>query len=440
MSLHSKIAPRDIILADFKGLRGNERLDTTPRVEELIFIQSIEGRAHNGSGAFHKRSYVNTTIDDIVRALDKEPKVIKERRQALIDEIVEFVDRVIAGEKPDLLLSKRGTPLLGIPLFKTRRVNAHDIMRGLYLGGLRDAAAIRREAEKRYQVTIGYGHCYLVNIEVMDRMGQDGDSLAHQEHEDSIEDLRARGLIIDRAQADELGEEKVRYLYIRHKIGPGQSDDAAIINAGFLYKSVDVALGVFLADSIDTLEKYVPVYSDQDQDLSAYIKERYGALDLTLDDVYQLTYLSAIPEGKEEEVPDSSIRYFLTVDPRTGQSTFECHLNFIEGKPFFPMAISYKHILVTTFYEYIKERIADVLRSNDILPLGVAGSLGECVNRPIKEVLHKSFIEVSGEQGLCDVLKELRNSPADVIIVKDQGGATIGVLDSSDFLRLLTTK
>ena len=50
-------------------------------------------------------------------------------------------------------------------------------------------------------------------------------------------------------------------------MGPGQSDDAAIVTAGLLY-NVDVALGVFLADAIDTLEKYVPAYYDQDKALA----------------------------------------------------------------------------------------------------------------------------------------------------------------------------
>ncbi len=44
-----------------------------PKIEELIFLQSIEGQAHNRAGSFNKRFYVNTTIDDIVRAVGKYP-------------------------------------------------------------------------------------------------------------------------------------------------------------------------------------------------------------------------------------------------------------------------------------------------------------------------------------------------------------------------------
>ncbi|MCM8781549.1 MAG: CBS domain-containing protein [Candidatus Omnitrophica bacterium] len=436
-SKDKKIAPKELVQVDFRNLKSSERLNTTPKIEELIFIQSMEGRAHNGAGAFRKRFYVNTSIDDIVKALDRDPKLIKLKRQELIDEIVEFVNRVIAGEQVDRLISKRGTPLLGTPLFKTRLVNPHDILRGIYLGGLRDDVQTRKETEKIYNITIGYGRCYLVNMQVMEKMGLDGEMLAHQEHECEIENFKKEGLIITQEDLEDIGEEKVRYFYIRHKLGPGQSDDSAIVNAGFLYKSVDVALGVFLADAIDTLEKYAPIYSDQDNELSFFIKEKFKKLDITIEEVYRLTYLSTIPEGREEEIPDSSLRYFLTVDPRTGQSTLECHLNFIEGKPFFPMAISYKRILILTFYEYVKERLSEVLKPAEVMPLL---TFGEGLDVPIKELIRKKIIVVSPERILSDVLKELRDKKADAIIIQDDRHNILGIVDSSDFLHILERK
>lgn len=433
MPMDSKIAPKDLIQADFRNLRGNERLDTTPRNEEIIFIQSMEGRAHNGAGAFHKRFFVNTTIDDIVIALDKDPKQIRERRQVLIDEIVDFVKRVIAGERINRLVSRKGTPLLGIPLFKTKLIRPHDVVKGIYIGGLRDSPETRSEAEKEYDITIGYGRCYLVNTDVMQEMGLDGEGLAHQGHEQDLVEFKRRGLIVAPENIHTVGESKIKYFYIRHKLGPGQSDDAAIVNAGLLHKSVDLALGVFLADAIDTLEKYAPFYSDQDYELALFIKEKYKELGVTDDEVHELTYLSAIPEGMEEEVPDSSLRYFLTIDPRTGQTTLESHLNFIEGKPFFPMAISYKRILITSFYEYIRNRLAEVKRPDEFVKLTAIKEL----NIPIKELIKRKVIVVSGDKILGDALKELREKEADVIIVRDDKQNILGVVDSTDFLHIL---
>jgi len=437
MPTDSKIAPRDLIQADFRNLRGNERLDTTPRIEEMVFIQSMEGRAHNGAGAFHKRFYVNTSIDDIVIALDKDPEIIKAKRQELIDEIMDFVKRAIAGERPDRLVSKRGAPLLGIPIFKTKTINPHDVLRGMYIGGLRDAPEARKKAEKKYNVTIGYGRCYMVNTEVMEDMCLDGEGLAHQGHEANIEEFKKQGLIVDPKNLSNVDEKNLRYFYIRHKLGPGQSDDAAIVVAGLLYKSVDVALGIFLADAIDTLEKYAPVLSDQDNELAYFIKNNYKQLNVTEDEVDELTYLAAIPEGKEEEVPDSSLRYFLTIDPRTGQTTLESHLNFIEGKPFFPMAVSYKRILITTFYEYIKDRFAEVRRPEEAV---MVGAVRKELDMPIKDLAKKRALIVSGNKILSEVLKELRESDADVIIVQDDQRNILGVVDSSDFLHILERK
>ena len=92
--MQRKVAPRELIQEDFRNLKSSERLYTSPRIEELIFLQSIEGRAHNGAGSFNKRSYVNTTIDDIVRAVGRSPKATKAKRQELIDEIVRIAEKL----------------------------------------------------------------------------------------------------------------------------------------------------------------------------------------------------------------------------------------------------------------------------------------------------------------------------------------------------------
>ena len=181
-----KTAPKELIQQDFRNLKSSERLFTTPKIEELVFMQSIEGRAHNGAGSFHKRFYVNTTIDDIVSAIGRSPKMVKAKRQELIDEIVEFVDSALADDPRDRLVTRSGRPILGLPLFKERTVNYHDILRGLYLGGLRDDADIRKKTQGLFKINIGYGKCYLVDTKVMDEMGLDGEMLAHQENEDKL--------------------------------------------------------------------------------------------------------------------------------------------------------------------------------------------------------------------------------------------------------------
>lgn len=427
-----KIAPKELIQQDFHNLKTQERLYTIPRVEELVFMQSIEGRAHNGAGIFNKRSYVNTTMEDIVSALGRSAKVVKNKRQELIDEIVEYVDSVLADDPRDRLVTKNGRPLLGIPQFKERTVNYHDVLKGLYLGGLRDDPEIRKKTQGLYSITIGYGKCYLVNTKIMEEMGLDAEQLAHQENEDRINYFKSCGLIVEDIKTKSAAK-YIKWLYIRHHVGPGQSDDGAIVASGLLY-SVDVALGVFLSDAIDTLEKYVSIYRDQDKELSLHIKENYSFLDLDEKDVYELAYLAAIPPDKVDEIPDSSLRYLLAIDQETGQSTLDTHLNFIEGKPFVPIAISYKRILISRLYDFIREKLKSI---NKEVVLKIPEAIVRELDSSVTKVMQRKFITVSPQTSLKSALEKVEARKGELIIVKDENGNILGVVNPSDFLVFL---
>lgn len=431
-----KVAPRELIQQDFRNLKTSERLYTNPKIEDLVFMQSIEGRTHNGAGSFNKRFYVNTTIDDIVNALGRGAKMVKAKRQELIDEIVEFVDSALTDDGRERLVTRNGRPLLGIPQFKERTVSYHDILKGLYLGGLRDDADIRKKTQTLFKIKIGYGRCYLVNAKLMEEMGLDGEMLAHQENEDKINYYRSCGLIIDEAKSRHRDPKHIRYMYIRHHIGPGQSDDAAIVASGLLY-NVDVALGVFMADAIDTLDKYVSVYRDQDKELALYIKNNYKFLDADEKDVYELAYLAAIPENRVDEIPDSSLRYLLTIDQETGQSTLEAHLNFIEGKPFLPVAISYKRILVSELYDFVREKLKAIDKE---VAVKIPEAFIKELDSSVAKVMQRKFITVSPETSLKTALEKVEARKSELIIVKDENGNILGVINPSDFLVFLRGK
>ena len=430
--MQRKVAPRELIQEDFRNLKASERLYTSPRIEELIFLQSIEGRAHNGAGSFNKRFYVNTTIDDIVRAAGRSPKATKARRQELIDEIVEFVDSALGDDPRDRLVTRNGKPFLGIPLFKEKAVNYHDILKGLYLGGLRDDVEIRRKTEEIYDIDIGFGRCYLVDTEVMEQMSLDGEILAHQENEERIDEFRACGLIVDPETTKCRDSKHIKYLYIRHHVGPGQSDDTAIVASGLVY-NVDVALGVFLADAIDTLEKYVAVYRDQDNDLARYIKENYAFLDCDEKDACELSYLAAIPKEKVDEVPDSSLRYLLTINEEAGQSALETHINFIEGKPIQQIPVSHKRMPVTELYEFVKEKLKSI---NKEVVFKVP-ELGKELESSVTKVMQRHFITVSPHTSLKTALQKAEARKSELVIVKDENGNILGVVNPRDFLVFL---
>lgn len=431
--MSKKIAPSELIEQDFRNLKSAERLCTAPKIEDLVFMQSIEGRAHNGAGCFNKRFYVNTTIDDIVRALGRSPKMVKTKRQELIDEITEFVDSAIADDPRDRLITRNGRPLLGIPQFKERTVNYHDVLKGLYLGGLRDDPVIRKKTQEIYNINIGYGRCYLINTRVMEEMGLDGEMLAHQENEDRINHYKSCGLIVTDAKPKTSVVKNAKYLYIRHHVGPGQSDDGAIVAGGLLY-NVDVGLGIFLADAIDTLEKYVSIYRDQDKELADYIKDSYKFLDAEEKDVYELAYLAAIPEARVDEIPDSSLRYLLSIDQDTGQSTLETHLNFIEGKPFHPIAVSYKRIIISVLYDFVKEKLKSI---NKEVTLRIPEELLKELDSSVTKVMQRRFITVSPQTSLKTALEKVEARKGELIIVKDEFGNILGVVNPADFLVFL---
>ncbi len=431
-----KIALAELIQQDFRNLKTSERLYTIPRIEDLIFMQSIEGRAHNGAGAFNKRFYVNTTVDDVVSALGRSPKVIKAKRQELIDEIFEFVQSAIEDDPRERLVTKSGRPILGIPQFKDRTVNYHDILKGLYLGGLRDNPEIRKKTQELYGIKIGYGKCYLINTKIMGDMGLDGEILAHQEHEDRLNYYKSSGLIVDPMNMKRSASKRVKYMYIRHHVGPGQSDDAAMVASGILY-NVDVALGVFLADAVDTLEKYVTNFRDQDKEIAFFIKDNYPFLDLDEKDVYELAYLAAIPENKSDTIPDSSLRYLLAIDSETGQSSFETHLNFIEGKPFMPMAISYKRIMVTVLYDFVRDKLSTI---NKEVVFKIPEALLHELDSSVTKVMQRKFITVGPHTSLKSALSKVEARKGELIIVKDEFGNILGVINPADFLIFLRTK
>jgi len=66
----------------------------------------------------------------------------------------------------------------------------------------------------------------------------------------------------------------IRFQYIRHKQGLGVSDDLAVLVAGKLY-SLSVGLGVYLADAIDTLDKFSLHFIEQDEVLAEEIERDF---------------------------------------------------------------------------------------------------------------------------------------------------------------------
>lgn len=348
------VAPYDIIQKDFIELDALENLRTNWDTERLILLQSVQGHAHEGHRVFNGMKYPNTTIDDISRSLRLDPAWVRSERQKLIDDVYGYVDRVIAGDTNAPLANQEGEPLLKSSMFRTIQVSGTDVLKGLYLGGLRDDAKVRFDMESKYGITIGGGKCFLVDTEVMDKMGLTGDVLAHSEHGDMIDSYKKSGLIVGEEGPD---SGNLEYMYIRFRRGLGASDDTAIIAAGKIY-GIDVAVGVFLADMIDTLEKHVPVFSDQDNRLARSIKDRFPDATVSDAELRQITYLSATPENAPIPVPDCSLRHMLSVDRSNDITTMECHFQFIQSRKYPHLHIGSDQVPNGDYYHYVEERLA----------------------------------------------------------------------------------
>ena len=348
------VAPQDLIREDFKRL-SNQVLRTNWRVETLIFVQSIEGHAHEGHGAFRGERFPNTTTYDAVEALGLGPAKVARERQDLIDEIFDWAEAALAGKGENRLVTAQGEPLLGIGWFRELEVEPEQVLRGVYLGGMRDDPEVRQQVEQRYGVVMGGGRCYMVDRDVMEEMELDGYALAKTANEQRLEEYYQRRLIVAEG-GRENQQENQQYMYIRYRVGPGASDDAAILAGGFLYDP-SVAMGVFLADAIDTLEKFVPVYSDQDEELAQRVAKAMSSLGVSEDDLLLFTALTAVPEDLKHVMPDCSLRHFIRVDRNVDQTALESHLLFIQGKDYARQKISMEEIPNDRFYEAFTQRL-----------------------------------------------------------------------------------
>ncbi len=344
------VAPAEAIRSDYESLHTNCVLRCANDVEQLLMIQSVEGHCHAGYGAFHGKTYPNTNMNDIASALRLDPELVKEDRQDIIDEISILVDRVARGEHVTWASNGEGEPLTRCGFLRHVEVDPVGLIQGLYIGGLRDEHGIRELANQRYGCNMGYGESYFINRSVMTNLGLDGYNLATRPHAQDIERYRREGLFADKNGPD------TAYQYIRLRTGMGASDDLAIIFAGMMF-GYSAAVGCYLADAVDTLEKYAGVHTDQDSEISAYIQRTIPNLGVTIDDAADLAYLCAIPDDMKNRLPDSSMRHLLEIDREIDQCALESHIAFTQDAPYSEMDLGHGECTNMELYEYAKKRL-----------------------------------------------------------------------------------
>lgn len=353
MPTSPKIAPQDVIVRDFHELSGRTRLRCTWPMERALLEIAVASHAHEGHGAYQGRKYPNTTEDHVAQALGLDARAERQQRQDWIDDVRAYAEAAIDGKAPKFAVDTDGNPLFGIGIFRWLEVEPRDVLIGLALGGLRDNPTWRRKAQETYGIEIGYGEAHPVNIHAMEAAGLDGYSLSQEAHEKDLPDLRARGVILP---DDTTPGGDIQNMFVRYQTGPGASDDTAVLVAGLLY-GVGAAVGSYLADAIDTLEKYTPVHKDQDDAIAEMVRERMPDL-VTDAQVVHLTFLASTPPDMLDTLPDSTMRHFLQEDPGVDQSILESHFLYLTGRPWLPMHMGHYPLMNNEeLYKYVEDRV-----------------------------------------------------------------------------------
>jgi len=307
--------------------------------KEHIILQSIHGHALQGHGMFKdKRNKITETfpeanLEDIVLALGKNPIEVKKQRQLYINEVADFIYRLSSGEKIKKYTNTNNKPLFRIDIFNYQEIkNPASVLIGFYLGSRMDNYTTWRiKTEKEYGIEIGGGECIGINRKKAEEKGIDWTTFATKEHSiKNIEDLTKQGVLC----AGVPSSSEITHGYVRYKIGPGTSDDLAIILAGKLYDK-DAALGVFLADAIDTWDKYTPfIYAHgQDEQLGTWIEDNVNNIQVkgfklpTEEEILKFIYL--ISENNYINMISESQRYFLQIDSKAKFCPIQSHLEFL---------------------------------------------------------------------------------------------------------------
>ncbi|MBU2590078.1 MAG: hypothetical protein KKB39_04935 [Nanoarchaeota archaeon] len=339
---------KGLVMQDYKDLCGRVTLRTNEEVKNLLLMRSIPGHANEGHCLFEKNGIVNkypeATNEDIVEALGLDSDLIKAKSQSYIYEVIEFRDRILAGEDVKHYHNTKGKPLFRITLFQNLEIqNLSSILIGMYLGSKMDNYDWRQKVEEKTNLKIGGGECIGVNREKIKSKNITLQDLATKEHtEEEKEDMIKENLLCYNV----FSSKEVVQAYIRHAKGYGTSDDLAILLAGKLY-GIDAAWGVFLTDAIDTWDKYTPFIHKNGQDEQlGYEIEKNKDLTLKPGKVFpseedMLKFISLIAKDNYKKVnADNSVsidmksesqRYFLQVNTMLNMSSIESHMKFLQG-------------------------------------------------------------------------------------------------------------
>ena len=346
----------------------------SPEVIPLLLPQSVAGRAQNGHGMFIDESgrpllFRDASIDHAVTAIGSGELGIRDidirhKRQAVLTRLSSLMDTIAQNENfrfPDNHHDQLNP--LGISFLFNLEIDSMEFIKGFIMSGLMDNFEYREKAVELFKVNLrgeplflGGGINMIVDSVKFQQVGLTEDAVSDNVLKDEeIEHLRELGVI--RGIADPGPAQTQANVYFRRAIGPGVSDDAAMIFLGKTY-GVSAMAGAFLADAVDTYDKYVYNYAEcgTDEDIAFRLKKQLGDK-VSIDDkeIMRLIYFSAKSNYPSTEV-SSSHRRLIQVEPGAKWTTFENHVAYVQGQKYYTIPLGYNRYDSDKFYGEISER------------------------------------------------------------------------------------
>lgn len=390
----------------YKHLLYNISLDLPRDLEHRLLIQSIPGHSQAGhvgfaeehSDVIYRYIYENSSMHDVVKALDLNPEEILLQTQKEIGDFSDWLEDSIYALKQarDNPSKKRIMPspraqkdLIGMATSKKTRgvMSAKELkqyLAGVYLGGCMDSSSWRREVQKVHDTNqMHTGTVMPINLEKLSEQNltlahlQSGEYRSRLGLQDNKKDVYYLNTLVERGVVKlpngidtyVLTDDSVRSEYIEFTRGSGTSDDAAMITAGLLFGK-HAFFGVEAIDRIDTLEKYSQriILGGADEQLAQALKSEYEAiLDepfmVSDSDVHALIYSATKNENDMKKV-SSSQRYFWQIRNKgfTAPKILESHLQYLDyicGKSNFPQQqdIGFERMNNHQFYASIQKSL-----------------------------------------------------------------------------------
>lgn len=339
-------------------------LDTTKRQAQLFSMMSINGHAQNGHVAFSDVDSrgefqlgiiaPSSTLEDITRALGESPAAVKKEHDCAIEDIRQFLHDLISGKEITQYVSQRTGKVLGGQLALEGRTisNPLNVVKGFVLaGGYMDDWISRSYTNvllrQEGKMQLGGGICVPLSYFKLLSGKRNPDfhplhELTRREHTyEDFEKFVEKGTIFF---SDQFSDPDISSSYVRIGRGPGVSDDIAIIMGGLLYNSIDVAIGVFLADYIDTMDKFTTTirFGGYDSFIAKELESQLPENFVTREEATRFIYSCAMSTNgtmvprenfmrlSTRGIPDSSQRYLS--QKGHGQSPIRKYLEFIESR------------------------------------------------------------------------------------------------------------